>query len=121
MKNTKDRIINKYIKNVVKLLPLSCREKIKKDLYTSISNAFEEDSVVSKELLSQQFGTPDSFAAEYLSAMDIAQLQTHLLRYQKQKRRNPDSEKPSSGIRTGLHQEAQDDKQSQQYDDNRLS
>lgn len=87
MKNTKDRIINKYIKNVVKLLPLSCREKIKKDLYTSISNAFEEDSVVSKELLSQQFGTPDSFAAEYLSAMDIAQLQTHLLRSQKQKRR----------------------------------
>lgn len=87
MKNTKDRIINKYIRNVVKLLPFSCRKKIRNDLYTSISDKFGDDSGVTEEQLFQQFGTPDSFAAEYLSAMDIAELRTHLLRSQKQKRR----------------------------------
>ena len=87
MKNTKDRIINKYIRDVVKLLPFSCRKKLQNDLYTSISDAFGDDSGVTEEQLFQQFGTPDSFAAEYLSAMDIAELQDHLLRSQKQKRK----------------------------------
>ena len=87
MKNTNDRIINKYIKNVVKLLPFSCRKKLKNDLFTSISDVFGDNSEITKEALSQQFGTPDSFAAEYLSAMDSKELQNHLLRSQKHKRR----------------------------------
>ena len=87
MKNTNDRIINKYIKNVVKLLPFSCRRKLRNDLFTSISDVFGDDSEITKEALSQQFGTPDSFAAEYLSAMDSKELQNHLLRSQKHKRR----------------------------------
>lgn len=87
MKNTKDRITNKYMRDVVKLLPFSCRKKIRNDLYTSISDKFGDDSGVTEEQLFQQFGTPDSFAAEYLSGMDIAELQDHLLRSQKQKRK----------------------------------
>ena len=87
MKNTNDRIINKYIRDVVKLLPFSCRKKLQNDLYTSIYDVFGDESEITKEALSQQFGTPDSFAAEYLSAMDSKELQNHLLRSQKHKRR----------------------------------
>lgn len=86
MKSTKDRIINKYIRDVIKLLPFSCRKKLQNDLYTSISDKFGDDSGVTAEQLFQQFGTPDSFAAEYLSGMDIEELQEHLLRSQKHKR-----------------------------------
>ena len=86
MKNTNDSVIKKYVKEVLQLTPGTYRFRLKKELTSSICEHFHDMPEVTQSMLHECFGTPQIFAANYLSSMDPDELQAHLARTNKQKK-----------------------------------
>lgn len=86
MKNTNDSIIKNYIKKVTKFVPATYRSRLKTELQNSIMECFHDVPELTASMLQERFGTPENFAAEYLSSMDGEELHATLDRSRKQKR-----------------------------------
>ncbi len=86
MKNTNDSIIKNYVKDVLQLIPGTYHRRLKKELQGCISERFHSIPELTDSMIYERFGTPESFAADYLSGMDAEELQTTLARSKKHKR-----------------------------------
>ena len=86
MKNTNDSVIKNYIKDVTNLVPGPYRSRLKTELQNSIMECFHDVPELTASMLHERFGTPENFAAEYLSGMDGEELHATLARSRKQKR-----------------------------------
>lgn len=86
MKNTNDAIIKKYIKKVLKYIPSPYQSHLNNELQDSLYETFHDSSDLTEVMIHERFGTPEHFAAEYLSGLDADKLQFHISRTKKQKR-----------------------------------
>ena len=86
MKNSNQSIVNRYIKKTLKLTPSAYRARLKNELQNNIADVFYDVPVLTNEQLHSRFGTPEQFAAGYLSGIDADELQLHLTRSKRHKR-----------------------------------
>lgn len=86
MKNLNDSVCKKYVKEVLQLTPGTYRSRLKKELTSSICEHFRDIPEVTQSMICEHFGTPQFFAADYLSSMDPDELQAHLARSNKQRK-----------------------------------
>ena len=87
MKNSNQSIVNRYIKKTLKLTPNAYRARLKNELQNNIADVFYDVPVLTNEQLHSRFGTPEQFAAGYLSGIDADELQLQLTRSKRHKRR----------------------------------
>lgn len=86
MKNTHDTNIKRYTKKVLKFIPSPYRKHLKNELQDSLYETFHTETALTEAMIHERFGTPEHFAAEYLSALDADKLQTYIHRSKKHKK-----------------------------------
>lgn len=86
MKRTNDLIIKRYVKKVLQLTPSAYRSHLKRTLQNNVTERFHDVPELTVSMIQERFGTPEDFATEYLSGMDMEELQTTLKHSKKQKR-----------------------------------
>lgn len=86
MKNTNEANIKKYTKKVLKHIPSPYHNHLKNELQDSLYETFHDSFDLTEAMIHERFGTPEHFAAEYLSGLDADKLQSHISRTKRQKR-----------------------------------
>ena len=71
----KQPLIDLYLKQVKKYCPLSFRKKLITELKNDLLDFLENHPDSTLENIYQHFGTPETFASEYILAMDNEQRQ----------------------------------------------
>lgn len=77
---TRHNNLSHYKKQVLKHAPLALRKRIKTDLDNSIRDFLDENPDSSIEDIENVFGTAESFADEYILAMDVTERNKTLLK-----------------------------------------
>lgn len=71
----KQQLIDLYLKQVKKYCPLSFRKKLITELKSDLLDFLNDHPDSTLENIYQHFGTPETFASEYILAMDNEQRQ----------------------------------------------